>query len=100
MATKLGVYSARSVGANTTHCVTDCQEVTSGKGTRYKNGKRILVRSTRFLNPIFVLLLSQFYAFSFFVSFYCFLLLTTAYNTFIQRVNFTHILSTKLLDGF
>lgn len=69
MATKLGVYSARSVGANTTHCVTDCQEVTSGKGTRYKNGKRILVRSTQFLNPIFILLRSQFYAFSFFLLF-------------------------------
>ena len=63
MATKLDGYRPRSIGANTTHCVTDCQEVTSGKGIRYKNGKRIPVRSTQFLNPLFIFILSQFHAF-------------------------------------
>ena len=31
-ATKLGGRRPKPISTNTTHCVTDCQEVTSGKG--------------------------------------------------------------------
>jgi hypothetical protein len=68
MATKLGGSRPRPISANTKHCVTDCQEVTSCKGIKFKNGKRILVTRTQFLNPLFSFLHSQFHAFVFFPS--------------------------------
>jgi hypothetical protein len=67
MATKLGGSRPRPISANTTHCATDCQEVTSCKGTKWKNGKRILVTRTQFLNPLFSCLHSQIHTFVFFL---------------------------------
>jgi len=66
MATKLGGSRPRPISSNKTHCVTDCQEVTSGKDQKYRNRKRISVTRTQFLNPLFSLLHSQFHAFEFF----------------------------------
>lgn len=66
MATKLGERRPRPISSNKTHCVTDCQEVKSGKGIKYKNGKRISVARTQFLNPLFSFLHSKFHAFAFF----------------------------------
>lgn len=66
MATKLDGRRPRPISSNKTHCVTDCQEVRSGKGIKYKNEKRISVTRTQFLNPLFSFLHSKFHAFAFF----------------------------------
>jgi hypothetical protein len=71
MATKLGGSRPRPISANTTHYVTDCQEVTSCKGTKCKNWKRIFVTRTQFLYPLFSFLHSQFHAFVFFLPLIC-----------------------------
>jgi hypothetical protein len=68
MATKLGGRRPWPISSNKTHYVTDCQEVTSGKGIKYKNGKRISVTRKQFSNPLFSFLHSEFHAFAFFPS--------------------------------
>jgi len=65
MVTKLGGRRPRPISSNKTRCVIDCQEVTSGNGTKYKNGKRISVTRTQFLNALFSFLHSKFHAFAF-----------------------------------
>jgi hypothetical protein len=68
MATKLGGRRPLPISSNKTYYVTDCQEVTSAKGTKYKNGKPISVTRTHFLNPLFSFPHSEFHAFAFFPS--------------------------------
>jgi hypothetical protein len=69
--TKLGGRRPRPISANKTHCVTDCQEVTSGKGIKYRNEKRIRVTRTQFLKPLFSFLHSKIHAFAFFPPLFC-----------------------------